>query len=251
MWLTFPNTPQPILIESQLEPISEDNSASSVRGSTDQGAKPVAQGTLRDTPKVCIWSPTSVRIQDLCPPKKLPRLMRVLLNQFDFHLVYLSCSFRPLTDESCIKWARFRITLLPDSATGVQPIAFDLYPQQVVQEVKRQVKVTFSPLLKFQELEASAGTVEIGFEDIEQIPLISGTLGSGFDPIWSYEAGRKRGIEGDRRMYLLVKAPKGLARAQAHLELEADVLVRGTVIAAKLWRKQEQTADPLTVSLWG
>lgn len=54
-------------------------------------------------------------------------------------------------------------------------------------------------------------------------------------------------------MYLLVKAPKGLASAQAHLELEADVLVRGTVIAARLgrWHKQEQAADPLTVSLWG
>jgi hypothetical protein len=193
----------------------------------------------------------SFRIQDLYPPKKLPRLMRTMLNQFDFHLVFLSCSFRPRNDESCIKWARFRVTLLPDSAAGVQPIAFDLYPRQVVQEVKRQIKVTFSPLLKFQELEARVGSAEFGFEDIEQIPLISGTLGSGFDPIWSYEAGRKRGIEGERRMYLLVKAPKGLASAQAHLELEADVLVRGTVVAARLWRKQEQAADPLTVSLWG
>lgn len=176
--------------------------------------------------------------------------MRTMLKQFDFHLIFFYCSFRPLTDENRVKWARFRAMLLSDSATGAQPIAFDLYPQQVVQEVKYQVKVTFSPLLKFQELEASFGSAEFGFEDIEQIPLISGTIGTGFDPTWSCEAGRKRGVEGEKRMYLLIKAPKGLASAQAHLELEADVLVRGTVVAARLWRKQEQAADPLTVSLW-
>jgi hypothetical protein len=116
--------------------------------------------------------------------------------------------------------------------------------------VRHSLKVTFSPLLKFQELEASVGRAEFGFEYTEQVPLISGTLGTSFDPTWSYDAGRKREVEGTKEMYLLIKAPKGLANAQAQLELDADVLVRGTVIAARLWRKQEQAADPLTVSLW-
>lgn len=251
MWLTTPDTMQSILIERQLEPRSEDTFDPSVRGSRGQGTKQISPEALRDMPIVSIGQPEHWRVQDLYAPQKLPRSIRSKLNQDDFHLVRFTCTFRPVTDESRVKWARFRVNLCPNSSTGPYPLAFDLYPQQVVQEVRRSIKVTFSPLLKFQELEASVGRAEFGFEYTEQVPLISGTLGTSFDPTWSYDAGRKRRVEGTKEMYLLIKAPKGLANAQAQLELDADVLVRGTVIAARLWRKQEQAADPLTVSLWG
>jgi hypothetical protein len=117
--------------------------------------------------------------------------------------------------------------------------------------VKYQIKVTFSPLLKFQELEASFGSAEFGFEDSEQVPLISGTLGTSLDPTWSYRAGRKREVSGTKWMYLLIKVPKGLTSGQALLELEADVLVRGTHMAAKLWHQQNPAVAQLTTSLWG
>src|SRR5713226_2750228 len=109
MWLTAPDAMQSILIEGPLEPISEDTSDSSVRGSTGRGTKHISQETLRDTPIVSICQPEHWRVQDLYPLKKLPRSIRSKLNQDDFHLVRFICSFRTRNDESRVKWARFRV----------------------------------------------------------------------------------------------------------------------------------------------
>src|SRR6267154_2472336 len=124
-------------------------------------------------------------------------------------------------------------------------------PQQVIQEVRRQIKVTLSPSLKFQEVEASPGSAEFGFEYMEQVPLISAAIGSSFDPSWDYRAGPGHEVQGTKWMYLLVKAPKGMTSGRALLDLEADVLVRGVRLPATFWRRQEQAAPRLTVSLWG
>jgi hypothetical protein len=95
-----------------------------------------------------------------------------------------------------------------------------------MQEVKRQVKVTLSPQLKFQELETSLGSAEFGFEYTEQVPLISATPGSGLDPSWDYGADPKRELLETKWMSLLVMAPKGMTGGRALLDVEADVLVR-------------------------
>lgn len=69
MLLTFPHTTQPILIESQLEPISEDISDLSVRRSTGQGTKQVVQGALRDMPIVSIRHPNPAEFKISVLPK--------------------------------------------------------------------------------------------------------------------------------------------------------------------------------------
>ncbi len=250
MWLTTPDTIKHMLVERQLEPVGDDASDQSTRDWQNHGAKLAPKETLRNIPVVSIGKPESWLLQDLYSPRKLSRPIRAKLSQEDFYLVRFSCSFRPIPGESRVEWACFRVTLLPHPSTGAQPVAFDLYPQQVVQEVKHRIKVTFNPLLKFQELEASFGSAEFGFEDTQQIPIISGTLGTSLDPSWSYAAGSKEEVQGIKWMYLLVKAPKGLISGQALLELEADVLVRGVRLPMTLWRQQEQAAQR-TVSLWG
>ena len=202
-------------------------------------------------PVVSIGQSETWTLQDFYSPSKLPRPIRTKLSQADFYLVRLSCSFRPVHEESRVEWARFRAALLPHPSTGAQPIAFDLYPQQVMQEVKHQVKVTLSPLLKFQELEASLGSAEFGFEYTELIPLISAAIGAGFDPSWDYRAGPGQEVQGTKWMHLLVKAPKGMTSGRALLDLEADVLVGGVRLPVVFWRKQEQAPEQLTVSLWG
>ncbi len=121
----------------------------------------------------------------------------------------------------------------------------------MVQEVKRQIKVTLSPSLKFRELEANLGSAEFGFEYTELIPLVSAAIGASFDPSWDYRAGPGQEVQGTKWMHLLVKAPKGMTSGRAFLELEADVLVRGVRLPVVFWRQQEQAAEQLTVSLWG
>jgi hypothetical protein len=251
MWLTTPDTIEQILVERQLEPASDEALEQSARDWQSCGVKLAPREALRSMPVVSIGQPETWPLQELYPPRRLPRPIRTKLSQADFYLVRLSCSFRPVHEESRVEWARFRAALLPHSSTGAQPIAFDLYPQQVMQEVKRQVKVTLSPLLKFQELEASLGSAEFGFEYTEQVPLISATPGAGLDPSWDYGAGPKREVLGTKWMYLLIKAPKGLTSGRALLDLEADILVRGVRLPVIFWRQQEQAAEQLTVSLWG
>jgi hypothetical protein len=80
---------------------------------------------------------------------------------------------------------------------------------------------------------------------------VSAALGTSFDPSWDYRDSSKLGVLGTKWMYLLVKAPKGLTSGQALLELEADVLIQGSRVAAKLWHQPDQAVAQLTVSLWG
>ncbi len=251
MWLMTPERIEHVLAERTLEPASDEALDQSAREWQSRGVKLAPQGALRTMPVVCIGQPETWTLQDFYAPGKLPRPIRMKLNQADFYVVRLSCSFRPVHDESRVEWARFRAALLPHTSTGGQPLAFDIYPEQVVQEEKRQIKVTLSPSLKFQELEASLGSADFGFEYTEQVPLISAAIGSGFDPSWDYKAGPGQEVQGVKWMHMLVKAPKGMTSAKVLLELEADVLVRGTRLPVTLWRKQEQAAAQLTVSLWG
>lgn len=250
MWLKAPDMIEQILIERQLEPASDDALTQSTRDWQSRGVKLTPHEALRNMPVASIGQPETWPLQDLYTSKKLPRPIQTKLSQADFYLVRFSCSFRPCHEESRVEWARFCVNLLPHSATGAQPSAFDFYPQQVIQEAKHQIKVTLSPLLKFHELEASLGSAEFGFESSSHVPIISATLGTSFDPSWDYRNDSKSGVLGTKWMYLLVKAPKGLTSGQAHLELEADVLIQGTSMAAKLWRQTDQAVGRLTVSLW-
>jgi hypothetical protein len=250
MWLTTPETMEHILVERQLEPVSDDALRQSARDWQSRGVNLAPSEALRNMPVVSIGQPETWTLQDFYSPSKLPRSIRTKLSQTDFYLVRLSCSFRPVHEESRVEWARFRAALLPHSSTGAQPIAFDLYPEQMVQEVKRQIKVTLSPSLKFRELETSIGSAEFGFEYTELIPRVSGTIGASFDPSWDYVAGPGQDVQGTKWMHLLVKAPKDMTSGRALLELEADVLVRGVRLPVTFWRKQEQEPKQLTVTLW-
>src|SRR6266699_715500 len=205
MWLTTPETIEQVLVECPLELANDEALEMSTRGWRNRGELPPPEA-LRNMPVITIGQPETWPLQELYSPGKLPRPIRTKLSQADFYLVRLSCSFRPIHEESRVEWARFRAALLPHPSTRAQPIAFDLYPQQVMQEVKRQIKVTLSPSLKFQEVEASLGNAEFGFEYTGLIPLVSAAIGASFDPSWDYRAGPGQEVQGTKWMYLLVKA---------------------------------------------
>src|SRR5437660_1438414 len=138
MWLTTPDTIEHVLVERQLEPTSDDALDQSAYDWQSRGVKLAPREALRSMPVVTIGQPETWPLQDLYSPRKLPRPIRTKLSQADFYLVRFSCSFRPLHEESRVEWARFRATLLPHPSIGAQPLAFDFYPQQVMQEEKRQ-----------------------------------------------------------------------------------------------------------------
>jgi hypothetical protein len=250
MWLSTPDTIEHILVERQLEPISDDTLDQSTRGSSSPGVK-LTPDDLSNMPILQIGKPDSWTLQEFSSPSKLPRSIRAKLSQTDFHVIRLSCAFLIHNKEIRVDWARFRVILLPHSSTGAQPTAFDLYPLQVMQEVKHQTKVTLSPSLTFQEVGVNMST-EFGFEYIEQIPKVSAAIGSsGIDPSWDYRPGKGQIVQGTKWMWLLVKAPKGQITGQALVDLQADVLVRGSLYPVTIRHRQKQAAPQLPVSLWG
>ncbi len=133
---------------------------------------------------------------------------RALLNEADFYLVRLGCSFRARRDQVQVEWARFLATLLPGE-DGRQPIAFDLHPLMIASEARRNVKVSLSPALKFSEVEASLGSLEFGLEYPDLQPIVSASGVGEANPSWDYETAHGQRIQGSKWMHILVKAPKG------------------------------------------
>jgi hypothetical protein len=178
----------------------------------------------------------------------MPAILRSKVEEANFYLVRLSCSFRPKSDGPQVEWARFQVSLLPDQASRV-PVAFDLYPLQVTNEVKRNTKVTLSPTVKFQEVEASAGGLEFGFEYTEIEPIISATGAGESVPSWDYQAAKGVHLQGSKWMHLLIKAPREMASGSATLDLTADVIKEGFRLPV-FARPKVASADPLTIQLW-
>jgi len=164
----------------------------------------------------------------------------------DFYIVRFSCSFRPVPDEKQIEWARFIVQLY--SGIEGQPIAFDLHPLMVTQEVKHSVKVTLSPTLKFQEIGASFGGMDFGLEYTELHPIISATGIGEAQPSWDYEEAKGLKVQGSKFMHMLLRVPKSMRPVEAFLDLIADVKIRDQVLRLNVGKK-EVTARSLKVRL--
>ena len=196
-----------------------------------------------------IGQPDTWKITDFYKPGTMPYPMQSKLAEADFYAVRLACSFRIKPKEAEVDWARFIVRLLPD-AEGRQPIAFDLHPLMVTQDIKRSVKVSLSPTLKFQQLEADAGGAEFGWEYAELQAIISAAGGNETEASWDYSIAKGVStVQGTKWMHMLVKAPRGMPKAEVALDLAADLKVRGGDLPVLLPRKGE--TEPLTAKLWG
>lgn len=254
MWLTTSDTTEDALVERQLIPVSEEALDQATRGSQRTGIQLSPYEVERSMPIIKINKHELWTLQNFCVPAQLPRPIQTKLKEADFYVVRFICSFSPIPKQSRIEWARFRVTLLPLTEAqppAFNPYAFDLYPKQVFQEVKRHVKVTVSPSLTFKELEVSTGSADFGIEYDELIPSIRGDMGdNSIDPSWDFRPVPGQEVEGPKHLFLLIKAPKGMASAKARLSVVADVWVRGVLLRGILWQREDQ-ADQRIVSLWG
>jgi hypothetical protein len=73
-----------------------------------------------------------------------------MADRYDFHYVRLSCTFVP--DKDCrFDWARFGIELKsenPAELVNEKPIAYDLFPREILSEIKCKREVGFTTELK-------------------------------------------------------------------------------------------------------
>ena len=255
MWLRVPDHVENVLWEGSLVPATDKAVEQMERGWAKRGITADAKDAVRDLPIVTIGQPEVWPLAAAYPPDQIPYPLKSMLAAADFYLVRLACSFRlphKAGKTTRIEWARFKVDL-PADAAGNRPTAFDLYPLLVTQEIKHTVKIAISPSLKFQQVEASLGSQEFGFEYPELQPIISASgVGESVDICWDYEAPQGVHIQGSRFMHILVKAPKGMTRGEAVLDLAADLLVHGVGLPALLppSREREGIKQP-SVVLWG
>ena len=247
MWLRTPETIEKVLWEAPLEPATEAVVERVAREWAVQGIRGGKDEILGGLPIVSIGWPETWALPEVYPPEKMPPALRAKLEEADFYLVRLACSFRPVRREKQVQWARFIVYLHPDAA-GRQPIAFDLHPLMVTQEVRRNVKVTLSPSLKFHEIEGSVGGIEFGFEYSELQPIISASGAGEARPSWDYEEAKGTRVQGSKWMHLLLKAPKGMKPVRATLDLTADVAMHGSLLQVVMG-KEEVARDRLSVKL--
>ena len=145
--------------------------------------------------------------------KKVPHEIKTLMDKHDFYFVDLSCSFLP--DINCrFVWARFGIELRVKSGSEKQekPIAHDMFPDEVVTEMKYKRKVVFGPGLKLGlgVLDAGVTTgVETEKDVTVYVPQMFAFGINRSNVAWDFTSIEGKGIWGNKRdLLLVVRSPK-------------------------------------------
>jgi hypothetical protein len=156
----------------------------------------------------------------------------LLVRDAKIYLLQVACSFRP-APKSQIEWSRFNLYLR--TKAGKEPvIALDLYPREIINHKMGEVNLSFSPSLKFQEVEGKVGEIssKIEYKSIEPIVIGYGALES--TPNWDYYKHKDFPIQGTRFSYLLIKRPIKAEGVRLSLNLTAEVSIPGGVFSAKI-----------------
>lgn len=165
--------------------------------------------------KLSVSNPEVFNLSDLLIEKgaEIPAELRLQLNLYDFYHVRFACTFKP--DRGCkFTWARFGMCLsVADDKTEAEcetPIAYDMFPKEVFEEIKVTKKLTFGPSLKYGELaELQAGAhKESGFTKYEPEIMSFGLLQA--EPCWDFKATTgKSSIVGDKELYMVIRSLQG------------------------------------------
>lgn len=213
-------------------------------GSIEQAAREKGRESIRGElksagPVVTLGQPQCWNLAHLAREKgeTLPAELSLLLRDADFYLLQLACSFRPERDSE-VTWARFNVYLRPK--TGQEsPIAFDLYPREIYEKTKTDVKVSIAPSLKFAAFEGA--TVEGGlgevvttieFKKLEPVVIGFGALES--VPNWDFEKHKDHPLRGSKFGYLIVKKPHSAEAVRLTLDIAADVVTKHGLLSARV-----------------
>jgi hypothetical protein len=167
----------------------------------------------------------------------LPAEIALPLRDADFYLLQLACSLRPERDSE-VTWVRLNVYLRPKTGQEA-PIAFDLYPREIYDEVKTDWKVNIAPSLKFAvfegvEVEGKLGEVITTIEFRRLEPVVVGYGLQQSDPGWDFEKHREHPLRGVKSSYLIVKKPHGAEAVRMTLDIAADVVTQHGLLSARV-----------------
>jgi hypothetical protein len=238
---TVPAEPTSAIWQGELVP-RPDIEADISKGLFGRPLRPEDLGTER--PVVTIGQPEVLRsLGSMDTPGYEPVV------SMEFYVLRLWCSFHDLGTNLRFDKAHFSVSL--SSADG-PVVARDLHPSQVVNSVKRDVNVTLSPEVTFQEIGAKLGSFSYGFSYTELQPVIVAAGHGESAPRWTFSSSKALSLQGGKAMHLLIAAPSGTSRADAELDLLAYVTKPGAIPLpmGMFAREGEVPAEPLKVRLW-
>jgi hypothetical protein len=214
-----------------VEQVAREKSLDSVRGELKSAG-----------PVVTLGQPQWWNLAHLAREKgeTLPAELSLLLQDADFYLLLLACSFKP-GRESQVGWARFTAYLRPK--TGQEdPIAFDIYPREIYDETKTNVKVNIAPSLKFSAFQGATVEGKLGevvttveFSKLEPVVVGYGVLESA--PNWDFEQHKDQPLRGSKFGYLIVKKPRSAHAVRLSLDIVADVVTQHGLLSARVTEK--------------
>ena len=113
--------------------------------------------------------------------------------------------------------------LLECTAGSPQPVVFDVFPRNAVEESKTDVKVSFEPSLKLSEVEASVGSLEANIQIPKVEPVVTTAGIGGVNPTWFYGSHRRHPLVGTRMVYAIVGYPSAAEQMTIKLGLTASI----------------------------
>lgn len=194
----------------------------------DTRAQATIVSLLGDRNQVWLGKPEAFDLLSLCnasgkdPPISLMLMMRTA----DLVVIQLACSFRPAPECQFVR-ATVRVWLECDVGSVDQPIAYDLFPREVVLPVSYKRTFSVSPELKLgfekvSQIEASAFSLESSRTYVVYEPeIISFGVGDSC-PGWDLNKTVSRPIRGVKDLFILVKKPR-LVPLKARFDVSAWV----------------------------
>ena len=139
-----------------------------------------------------------------------------MMDKYDFHYVTLYCSFLP-DRRNKFSWARFGVDLSAERKSNASlgnkpPIAYDMFPNEVLTEKKYKKDISFSPELKFKLLNiVEAGITYEAKESSEFVVYEPQITAYGIrtpSVVWDFRGTVGKGIWGNKELLLVVMTPK-------------------------------------------
>lgn len=180
----------------------------------------------------------------------IPHEIKLMSDHYDFHFVVLSCSFLP--DKDCrFVWARFGVELSARSKSGEpreKPIAYDMFPEELLSEMKYMREVNFTPELKIKLGVLNTGIKLIDVKTRKELivyePQIIAYGIRRSSVSWDFKSTKEKGIWGNKKdLLLIVRAPKH-SKIKGRFLLGAEVEVNiGKLIKIPLTKRQDQVVN--------
>lgn len=249
--LTIPEVGDKKLFEAALEPVSSTVDKLSAIRDIGEGEINTAFGKKN---KIAVGEPYYENLVSRLNEKRqeIPHEIKKMMDNYDFHFVSLSCSFLP--DHGCkFKWAKFGIDLTAiakDSGALLEekPIAYDMFPDEVLSEIAYKRVSNFGPELKFNLGVVNAGINAIDFRTQKELiiyePQIFG-FGVRMPSVsWNFKSTEQKEILGNKKnLLLIIRTPKN-SKVTGRFLLGAEVEFKiGEWIPIPLIKRKDKIVD--------